>query len=181
VTVLSMATQRQEVRRHQGTNAFMFSVYRFGVFFSVKSTCKPALKWHFTQGDKLTYGWGKSELKQRLGLGEARLCVLYHLLYPGLQTGSALRKTRHLGSSIEACCMVSRWKPPLGQSCKPRIPLCSLLRLRVGGQESNRRSYMVQLHRGGKLMFWPHPGSLQSFVGGELHIWRIHRGQHISL
>ena len=126
------------------------------------------------------FAWEKGELKQRLGLGELRLYILYHLLYPGLQRGSVLWKTRHLDSSIEACYEVSGWKPPLGQSCDPLIPLCSLLALRVGRQESNHSSSMVQFHRGGKLMSWPHPGSLRSFVGGERHIWGIHRGQHVS-
>lgn len=127
------------------------------------------------------FGWEKGGLKQRLGLGEVRLYVLYHLPYPGLQRGSVLWKTRHLDSSIEARYEVSRRKPPLGQSCDLLITLRSLLALRVGRQESNHSSSMVQLHRGGRLMFWPHPGSLRSFVGGEVHIWRIHRGQHVSL
>lgn len=69
----------------------------------------------------------------------------------------------------------------MGQSCDLLIPLCSLLVLRVGRQESNHSSSMVQLHRGGKLMVWPHPGSLWSFVSGELLIWSIHRGQQVSL
>lgn len=73
-------------------------------FFSVlvKSTCKTALKWHFAKGSKLKFGWEKGELKQRSVLGELRVYVLYQLLYPGLQKGSALWKTRHLGSYIEA-------------------------------------------------------------------------------
>lgn len=87
----------------------MLSVDCFG-FFSVlvKCTCETALKWHFAMGGELIFGWEKGEFKQRSGLGLVRLYVLYHLLYPGLQRGSALWKTRHEDSSTEAHYEVSR-------------------------------------------------------------------------